>query len=83
VHAATWADDIKTEEYGYKRDKVDSPTAGQNIGYADHNQPAYWHFKDVNFSPDREPLPADGPVDLVTQAKLMTRCPPRIFGSLG
>ena len=33
VHAATWADDIKTKQYGYKRDKVDSPTAGQNIGY--------------------------------------------------
>ena len=25
VHAATWADDIKTKEYNYTRDKVDSP----------------------------------------------------------
>lgn len=37
VHAATWADDIKTKDYNYTRDKVDGPTAGQNIGYADHN----------------------------------------------
>ena len=29
-----------------------SATAGQNIGYSDHNQHAYWHFKDINFSPD-------------------------------
>ena len=71
VHAATWADDIKTREYHYTRDKVDSPTAGQNIGYTDHNQHAYWHFRDINFSPDGEPLPAGDPVDLVTQAKLM------------
>lgn len=41
VHAATWADDIKTKEYNYTRDKVDGPTAGQNIGYADKNQHAY------------------------------------------
>src|SRR4029077_3701163 len=31
VHAATWADDIKTKEYNYTRDKVDGPTAAQNI----------------------------------------------------
>src|ERR1700733_4575159 len=46
VHAATWADDIKTKPYGYTRDNAESPTAGQNIGYSDHNQHAYWHFKD-------------------------------------
>jgi hypothetical protein len=40
VHAATWADDIKTKEYGYTRDAVTSPTAGQNIGYSDRNQHA-------------------------------------------
>jgi hypothetical protein len=27
VHAATWADEIKTKEYGYTRDDVNSPTA--------------------------------------------------------
>ena len=41
VHAATLADDIKTKGYNYTRDEVDSPTAGQNIGYADKNQHAY------------------------------------------
>ena len=71
MHAATWADDIKTKEYGYTRDNVNSPTAGQNIGYSDRNQHAYWHFKDINFSPDGTPLPPPDPVDLVTQLKLM------------
>jgi hypothetical protein len=36
-----WADDIKTKENGYTRDSVNSATAGQNIGYADHKQHAY------------------------------------------
>jgi hypothetical protein len=71
VHAATWADDIKTKDYGYARDNVNSATAGQNIGYTDHNQHAYWHFKDVNFSPDGTPLAPPDPVDIVTQLKLM------------
>ncbi|MCP1835651.1 hypothetical protein J2R76_003991 [Bradyrhizobium sp. USDA 4532] len=44
VHAATWADNIKAKEYGYTRDAVTSSTTGQNIGYSDHNQHAYWHF---------------------------------------
>jgi hypothetical protein len=60
VHAATWADDIKRREYGYTRDNVNSATAGQNIGYSDHNQHAYWHFKDINFSSDGTPLPPPG-----------------------
>jgi hypothetical protein len=81
VHAATWADDIKTKEYNYTRDKVDSPAAGQNIGYADHNQHSYWHFKDTKFSPDgTTPLPAD-PVDLVTQLKLMIAALPASSGA--
>jgi S1/P1 Nuclease len=81
VHAATWADDIKTKEYGYTRDRVDGPTAGQNIGYADHNQHAYWHFKDVNFSPDGTPLPTSDPVDLVTQLKLISATLPAASGA--
>lgn len=71
IHAATWADDIKTKEYNYTRDKVDSPTAGQNIGYSDKNQHPYWHYKDINWSPDGTPLPPQDSVDLVTQLKLM------------
>jgi hypothetical protein len=81
VHAATWADDIKTKEYGYTRDKLDGPTAGQNIGYADHNQHAYWHFKDINFSPDGTPLPSPDPVDAVTQLKLMNPVLPASSGA--
>jgi hypothetical protein len=50
---------------------VRSATAGQNIGYADHNQHSYGHVKDVNFSSDGTALPAPDPVDLVTQLKLM------------
>ncbi len=81
VHAATWADDIKAKEYGYTRDAVTSPTAGQNIGYADHNQHAYWHFKDIDFSPDGTALPASDPVDLVTQLKLMIAALPAASGA--
>ena len=81
VHAATWADDIKTKEYGYTRDRVDSATAGQNIGYTDHNQHAYWHFKDINFSPDGTPLPPPDPVDLVTQLELMIAALPASSGA--
>lgn len=71
MRASVWADDIKTSGYGYVRDNVHSPTAGQNIGYADHNQHSYWHYKDINFSPDGTALPASDPVDLVSQARLM------------
>jgi hypothetical protein len=81
THAATWADDIKTKEYGYTRDKVDSPTAGQNIGYTDTNQHAYWHFKDIKFSPDGTPLPSPDPVDAVTQMKLMIAALPATSGA--
>jgi hypothetical protein len=81
VHAATWADDIKTKEYGYTRDSVTSPNAGQNIGYSDHNQHAFWHFKDVNFSPDSTPLPVDDPVDLVTLLKKISATLPTSSGA--
>ncbi|QPF95164.1 S1/P1 nuclease [Bradyrhizobium commune] len=81
VHAATWADDIKNADYHYTRDSVDSATAGQNIGYADHNQHAYWHFKDTNFSPDGTPLPTPDPVDIVTQLKLMIAALPASSGA--
>jgi hypothetical protein len=29
VHAATWADDIKTKRYGYRRDATIDPNAGR------------------------------------------------------
>jgi hypothetical protein len=81
VHAATWADDIKTKEYGYTKDDVHSPTAGQNIGYADRNQHGYWHYKDLAFSPDGTPLPSPDPVDAVTQLKLMIAALPPSSGA--
>ncbi|MCP4620656.1 MAG: S1/P1 nuclease [Bradyrhizobium sp.] len=81
IHAATWADDIKTKDYNYTRDKVDSPTAGQNVGYADKNQHAYWHFKDINWTPDGTPLPPADPVDLVTQLNLMIAALPPSSGA--
>jgi S1/P1 Nuclease len=81
VHAATWADDIKTKEYGYTRDAVTSPSANQNIGYSDHNQHAYWHFKDIDFTPDGTPLPAADPVDFVTQLNLMIAALPASSGA--
>ena len=81
VHAATWADDIKTKEYNYTRDKVDGPAAAQNIGYADKNQHAFWHYKDINWSPDGTPLPPPDAVDLVTQLKLMIAALPANSGA--
>lgn len=81
VHAATWADDIKTKEYNYTRDNANSPAAGQNTGYVDRNQHAYWHFKDIKFSPDGTPVPAPDPVDLVIQLKLMIAALPAASGA--
>jgi hypothetical protein len=63
------------------RDNVNSATAAQNIGYSDHNQHAYWHFKDINFSPDGTPLPPPDPVDLVTQLNLMIAALPASSGA--
>src|SRR5262249_14251441 len=80
VHAATWPDDIKTRD-GYTADQVHSATAGQNIGYADHNHHAYWHFKDTNFSPDGIQVPPTDPVDLVTQLNLMIAALPPSSGA--
>jgi hypothetical protein len=82
VHPATWADDIKTKEYNFTRDKVDSPTAGQSIGYADKNQHACWHFKDINWSPDGTmPMPPPDSVDPVTQLAKMIAALPASSGS--
>lgn len=74
-------DEIKTKGYNCTRDKVDSPTAGQNISYSDKNQHPYWHYKDINWSPDGTPLPPQDPVDLVTQLKLMIAALPASSGA--
>jgi hypothetical protein len=69
VHAATWADDIKTKG-DYYDDHVTDSTAGQNVPYG-HLKHSYWHYKDTLYSPDGTSLPAPDPVDAVTQLKLM------------
>lgn len=69
VHAATWADDIKTKP-DYYDDQVTDSTAKQNVPYG-HLKHPYWHFKDILYSVDNAPLPAPPPVDAVTQLKLM------------
>jgi hypothetical protein len=53
--------DIKMKSYGYTRDTATSATAGQNIGYEDHNQHDYWHYKDTGFSLDGTPLLSPNP----------------------
>jgi hypothetical protein len=79
VHAATWADDIKTEP-DYYDDRVTDSTAGQNVPYA-HLKHSYWHYKDVLYSPDETTLPMPDPVDAVTQLKLMIAKLPGLSGA--
>jgi S1/P1 Nuclease len=82
VHAATWADDIKTKpDYTDNHDDIDKLTAGQNIGYADRLRHQYWHFKDTLYSPDGTPLPPPDSVDAVTQLKLMIATLPASTGA--
>ena len=69
VHAATWADDIKTRP-DYYDDQVTDSTAKQNVPYG-HLKHSYWHYKDTLLSADDTPLPAPDTVDAVTQLKLM------------
>lgn len=52
AHAATWADDIKKQNSGYKRDDVTAPTAADNKGYTDKIQHDYWHYVDIPFTTD-------------------------------
>ena len=80
VHAATWADDIKAKA-DYTNDNAHDSDAGQNIGYSDHHKHAFWHFKDILFSPDGTHLPAPDPVDAITQLKLMIATLPASSGA--
>jgi hypothetical protein len=41
----------------------------------------YWHFKDIDFTPDGTPLPAADPADFVTQLKLMIAALPASSGA--
>jgi hypothetical protein len=69
VHAATWADDIKTKP-DYHDDQVTDSTAKENVPYG-HLKHSYWHFKDALFSADSTHSPAPDPVDALTQLKPM------------
>jgi hypothetical protein len=71
MRAATWADSIKTDPAYAAPDVQSAPTAGQNLGYADHLKHAYWHFVDQPFSPDGTALvPAAAP-NLATQIPIL------------
>lgn len=69
VHAATWADDIKTKD-DYYDDQVKDSKAKQIVPYG-HLKHAYWHFKDALYTPDGTSLPQPDPVDAVTQLKAL------------
>lgn len=79
VHAATWADDIKTKG-DYHEDRITDATAGQNVAY-DKLKPAYWHYKDLQFSPDGTSLPTSDPVDAAKQVKLIIATLPAASGA--
>jgi hypothetical protein len=57
VQAANWPDftglasDYHDGTDGGNTRRI-SPSASQNIGYADHNRHSYWHFVDTLFSDD-------------------------------
>jgi hypothetical protein len=72
VRASTWADDIQEREFGYvdRRDRIDAPSAGRNIGYYDDFMHRYWHFKHVGFSTDGTPVEEAAPVNALTQIKM-------------
>ncbi|WP_158749707.1 S1/P1 nuclease [Acidobacterium sp. S8] len=59
--AATWPDEIKASNSGYKLDSDTPPKtseATRNTGYGDKYMHKYWHFIDTPFSTDGTPLPA-------------------------
>jgi len=56
ILASIWPDVIKYDDgYTEKDDRINEPTATQNIGYADHLRHRYWHYKDLPFSTDGTP----------------------------
>jgi hypothetical protein len=71
MRAATWADSIKVDPKYNGTDLQTAPTAGQNIGYADHLRHGYWHFVDQPFSPDGTPLLAAVAPNAATQIPLL------------
>ncbi|WP_316202896.1 MULTISPECIES: S1/P1 nuclease [unclassified Bradyrhizobium] len=80
VHAATWADDIKTSlnckvlhtSECYRYDKITDDTASQNVGTSDHIVHDYWHYYDIPFSPDDEKTEAAPAINALTQIRGLT-----------
>ncbi|HYK34797.1 S1/P1 nuclease [Alloacidobacterium sp.] len=59
--AATWPDQIKASNSGYKKDADTPPQtdeATRNTGYRDKYMHRYWHFIDIPFSTDGSSLSA-------------------------
>jgi hypothetical protein len=71
LRAATWADSIKADPAYTAPDLQTAPTAGQNLGYADHLRHAYWHFVDQPFSPDGTALPPAPAPSAATQIPIL------------
>jgi hypothetical protein len=68
--AATWPDEIKAMDSGYRNDgdiPPHSPEATANIGYTDMVMHKYWHFVDYPFSTDGSALPALPAPNAVTE----------------
>jgi hypothetical protein len=68
--AATWPDEIKANNSGYKNDSNTPPKtteATRNTGYRDKYMHKYWHFIDTPFSTDGTPLPAIPAPNVETQ----------------
>jgi hypothetical protein len=67
IMAATWPDRIKSghghrdEDPRHPEAVPNTPTAAQNIGYADMFKHKYWHFIDTPYSLDNKP-PQSTPV---------------------
>jgi len=70
MRASTWPE-IKLDPKYNGADLQTAPTAGQNIGYADHLRHGYWHFVDQPFSPDGTPLLAAVAPNAATQIPLL------------
>lgn len=66
MRAATWADAIKKDPR-YTGDPPSSPTAAQNIGYADLSRHTYWHYVNRPYSADGTPTVAPAKPNLETQ----------------
>jgi hypothetical protein len=77
VQAANWPDFIKGAG-GYVSDgsnggftPPDSPSASQNIGYADRNRHMYWHFIDLPFSDNGATLEPTPVPNVLTEIVLL------------